>query len=94
MHYKKIIKWFGVFIIYMISAGLHAEEVAITMDDPNLEPTPMLSPIVRDQRILHTLKKNHLKIVLFVRGKFVDRHRDYPCSAVQGDRSSAADPSE
>ena len=51
---------------------LHAEEVAITMDDPNCGPPSFYTHEVRDQKILAALKKNHLKIVLFVHGMCVD----------------------
>lgn len=49
-----------------------AQNVAITMDNPNSDPTPLLSPEVRDKQILSILKKNHIKVVLFAQGAQVD----------------------
>lgn len=49
-----------------------AQNVAITMDNPNTYQTPLFSAISRDKAILTTLKKNHLKIVLFAQGAQVD----------------------
>lgn len=51
---------------------LHAQSLTITMDNPNSDPSPLLSPAQRDQKILSALHKHHLKIVLFVQGKQVD----------------------
>ncbi len=42
------------------------------MDNPNSNQTPLLSPETRDKNILTILKKNNLKIVLFVQGAQVD----------------------
>jgi peptidoglycan/xylan/chitin deacetylase (PgdA/CDA1 family) len=46
--------------------------VAITLDDPNTYEKPILSTQERNDRILATLKANHLRIALFVCGKRVD----------------------
>ena len=47
--------------------GLNAQEVALTFDDgPKLVETPLLSPAERNQAILDTLAKHHLKAALFV----------------------------
>jgi peptidoglycan/xylan/chitin deacetylase (PgdA/CDA1 family) len=51
---------------------LLAQEVAITMDNPNVETTPLLSPQARDLHILAVLKKHHLQTTLFVQGAQVD----------------------
>lgn len=49
-----------------------AEEVAITMDDPNCGSPAFLSLDERDQRILTVLKKNHVQAAYFVVGACVD----------------------
>lgn len=49
-----------------------AVNVAITMDDPDVNKTPLLTPQQRDQHIRNALSKNHIKIILFVCGKRVD----------------------
>jgi len=53
---------------------VYAHEVAITIDNPNIEETPLLSPLGRDKAILNTLQRNHLKIILFVQGAQVDNN--------------------
>lgn len=50
----------------------YAQNVAITMDNPNTNPTPLLSAESRDKAILSTLMKNNLKIVLFAQGAQID----------------------
>jgi peptidoglycan/xylan/chitin deacetylase (PgdA/CDA1 family) len=60
-----------VFLLCFISV-LHAERVAITMDDPNCGSSAYYTHEVIDQKILSALKKNHLKAVLFVHGMCVD----------------------
>lgn len=42
------------------------------MDNPNSDPAPLMSPEIRDKMILSTLKKYHLKIVLFAQGAQVN----------------------
>lgn len=49
-----------------------AQKVAITMDNPNANSTPLLNAEMRDKRILSTLKKTNLKIALFAQGSQVD----------------------
>lgn len=61
---------FVFFLLFYINSW--AANVAITMDDPNSYPTPLLTAEQRDQHIRDTLEKNHLKIVLFVCGMRVD----------------------
>jgi peptidoglycan/xylan/chitin deacetylase (PgdA/CDA1 family) len=70
----KFISHFFVLIVFILgfSNVLHAEEVAITMDDPNCGPPIFYTHKVRDEKILAALKKNHLKAVLFVHGMCVD----------------------
>ena len=59
-------------LVSMMSCVVFAQEVAITMDNPNSYETPLLSAEARDKAILKTLRDNHLKIVLFVQGGQVD----------------------
>ena len=59
-------------MLLITTRTLYAQEIAITMDDPNLEPTPLLTPEARDQNILDALQKHHVKAGLFVRGMYVD----------------------
>jgi len=49
-----------------------AQTVAITMDNPNSKPSPMLSAEERDLRILSTIADNHLKVILFAQGKQIE----------------------
>lgn len=75
----KFLSFFREFTFYIlllaVTSNVHAQSVAITMDNPNSDPTPLLSPEARDQKILSTLKKNHLKIVLFTQGAQVDNQQ-------------------
>lgn len=59
-------------LIFSACVNAQAESVAITMDDPNTLQTPLMTPLARDEAILNTLKKNHLKIILFVHGEYVN----------------------
>lgn len=60
-------------IVYVLfTSTLYAQEVAITIDDPNCGSAPIYSHEVRDQKILAALKKNNLRTVLFVHGMSVD----------------------
>lgn len=59
--------------LFVLFTGVsYAQEVAITMDDPNCGPATFYTHEMRDKKILATLKKNNLRIVLFVHGKCVD----------------------
>jgi peptidoglycan-N-acetylglucosamine deacetylase len=49
-----------------------ATEVALTIDDPIVSETPLLSPHERNEKILAALDKNGLKAALFVCGQRVD----------------------
>jgi peptidoglycan/xylan/chitin deacetylase (PgdA/CDA1 family) len=50
-----------------------APQIAITMDDPNLEQTPRLSPVERNAKILAAFRTHKdLRAALFVCGKRVD----------------------
>lgn len=53
----------------------HAAEIAITMDDPNLEETPLFKAEERNRRILSALKESDLQAALFVCGMRVDSAR-------------------
>jgi peptidoglycan-N-acetylglucosamine deacetylase len=49
------------------------QRIAITMDDPNLEPSPLLTPQARNQAILDVFANHaNLKAALFVCGMRVD----------------------
>ena len=48
------------------------KKLAITMDDPRTDETPLLSAIERNRAILETLSQANLKAALFVCGKRVD----------------------
>lgn len=64
-------KFFILFFLF-IHSSVFAEEVAITMDNPNVDASPLMTTEMRDKSILKTLEKNHLKTVLFVQGSQVD----------------------
>ncbi len=68
---KFILNSLCVFLL-LISSSVFAQELAITMDNPNIKQTPKLSPYARDKAILDTLNKNHLQAVLFAQGSQVD----------------------
>lgn len=51
---------------------VRAQDIAITMDNPHIKFTPLLSAKARDKMIRNSLDKNHLKIVLFVQGSDVN----------------------
>lgn len=56
-------------ILFTCSPGLHAQkQLAITMDDPNTYPTPLLHWRERNEAILSTLQKHHIQAALFVCG--------------------------
>ncbi|HEU5281724.1 MAG TPA: polysaccharide deacetylase family protein [Gammaproteobacteria bacterium] len=59
-------------LVFLFCFNAYAESVAITMDDPNTLHTPLMSARERDNAILNTLNKNHLKIILFVHGDYVN----------------------
>lgn len=63
---------FAFILTLVFCFNTHAKSVAITMDDPNTLQTPLMTPLERDNAILNTLKKNHLKIILFVHGEYID----------------------
>jgi peptidoglycan/xylan/chitin deacetylase (PgdA/CDA1 family) len=50
----------------------YAKSVAITIDNPNMEFTPLLSAEKRDKQILTTLTKYQLSVVLFAQGAQID----------------------
>lgn len=51
---------------------VNAQSVAITMDNPTTTKAPLFSAQQRDKKILATLAKHHLKIVLFAQGAQID----------------------
>lgn len=57
---------------WMGCGGAYAAEYAITMDDPHVYHTPMLSPKQRNERILGHLRKHGKKAILFVCGHRID----------------------
>ena len=69
---KKIISMIALEMLLMLSFTIKAQEVAITMDNPNTDTKPLFSAQERDERILATLKKHHIKAALFVQGSQVD----------------------
>lgn len=69
---KKLLQLLAVTLILLVSTLSFAQNVAITIDNPNSDPAPLFSPEDRDERILSILDKNHLKILLFVQGAQVD----------------------
>lgn len=58
--------------LFGCSEKVSAAEYALTIDDPHLYSTPLLSPKQRNQEILKYLKKTGKKAMLFVCGKRVD----------------------
>ena len=62
----------GMLFTLMHITAFGQRELAITIDDPNTEETPMLSWEERDDAILKTLDKHKLKVALFVCGMRVD----------------------
>ena len=52
----------------------HRVRVAITMDDPQHQETPLLDPAERDRKIRTALRAANLQAALFVTGKRVDDH--------------------
>lgn len=61
-----------IFSVCLFANALHAQEVAITIDDPNCGDPVFFSHEERDQKILTALKKHHLKAAFFVIGACVD----------------------
>ncbi len=59
--------------IFLVTASASfAQQVAITIDNPNTEKSPLVSAKGRDKSILAALNKHHLKTVLFVQGSQVN----------------------
>lgn len=62
-----------IFILgYIFSFNCLAVDFAITIDDPNLNGTPKLSPVKRDEHILRRLNSAGKKAALFVCGMRID----------------------
>src|SRR5215471_4213393 len=65
--------YFAILVSVALPPAGIAAEVSITMDDPTVLETPLLSPQERNQRILAVLEQNGaLKAALFVCGKRID----------------------
>lgn len=56
----------------LIANTCFAQQVAITIDNPNVEKKPLVSAKGRDKSILAALNKHHLKTILFVQGSQVN----------------------
>ena len=59
-------------LFFFYSSTVLAAQVSITMDDPNLYASPLLSGMERNNKILQAFEKHHVKAVLFVCGKRID----------------------
>lgn len=59
-------------ISLLLSSACCAQSVAVTIDNPNTYKKPLISDKARDKSILGTLKKHHVKAILFVQGEQVD----------------------
>lgn len=62
-------KLFVLFLSLVLSSSLFAQQIAITMDGPQTNNSPLMSGKAIDKSILSALNKHQLKIVLFVEGK-------------------------
>ncbi len=62
----------GALLLLFSTSIAFAQNVAITMDNPNSYSAPLMKPEDRDKKILSILKKNHIKIALFAQGAEVD----------------------
>ena len=67
-----------------------ARRLSITMDDPHVAETPLLSPIARDDAIGKTLAKRTLRAALFVCGMRVDSPEGNALLARRHGRRSAS----
>lgn len=69
----KIIKLL-IFTAFLIQSLLAQDKprVAISMDDPNTNDTPLMTWQERNESILNTLKKHNLQAALFICGKRID----------------------
>jgi peptidoglycan/xylan/chitin deacetylase (PgdA/CDA1 family) len=64
-----IYKLFVLFLSLGLSTSLFAQQIAITMDGPQTNNSPLMSGKAIDKSILSALNKHQLKIILFVEGK-------------------------
>lgn len=69
-----IVKFFNMVVLACsVARSVFAAEVSITMDDPHVGKTPLLSPAERNAKILEALDgAGNLKAALFVCGKQID----------------------
>lgn len=56
----------------LVANACLAQQIAITIDNPNTEKKPLVSAKGRDKSILAALNKHHLKAILFVQGSQVN----------------------
>lgn len=64
-------------ILFFFTMGLlHAEEIAITIDDPNCGDAIYYTHQERDQKIVDALQKHHIQAAYFVVGSCVDNPED------------------
>lgn len=61
-----------IFALQTIAPTAFCVEFTITVDDPEVKSSPLLSPIERDKAILRALKKHSKQATLFVCGKRID----------------------
>ena len=66
---RRLLFCLGICLMTSLSS---AAEFAITMDDPEVSPSPLLTPSERDERILAALSKHQTRAALFVCGMRVD----------------------
>lgn len=72
MRFQSSLSFLLMLSLFVFATNLRAQEVAITMDDPNCGDAAYFSHEERDQRILSALKKNHVQAAFFVVGRCVD----------------------
>jgi peptidoglycan-N-acetylglucosamine deacetylase len=71
----RISYFFTMLFLLLFATNTFAKNVAITMDNPNVDQTPLFKPEIRDNNILAILKKNNLKVILFAQGEQVDNQQ-------------------
>lgn len=68
----KIPYFFATIFLFLLTTNTFATNVAITMDNPNIDESQLITPEIRDKKILATLRKSNLKIILFAQGEQID----------------------
>ncbi len=61
-----------VLCLLLVQIVLNSQNIAITMDDPHSNPTPLYTATKRDEQILYHLREHNTKAILFVQGSQVD----------------------